>query len=290
MVRPAARREAAGHLEHEHQVSERRACRLLELHRSTCRYMARPRDDGELRTRLKRLAAANPRYGCPRLHAIVRREGFAVNHKKTHRIYCEEGLQVRRKTRRKRLSGLRAPLEPAARPNQRWSVDFLSDQLSDGRRFRILTLVDDFTRQCLAAEAGISITGETVARVLDDAAGRQGGYPEIVTCDNGPEFAGRTLQEWGRLRNVRINFIEPGKPMQNAFIESFNGKFRDECLNENWFLGLEDARGIIGNYVKVYNGYRPHRSLGGATPDEFLRKEARLPSGIREGELACQAV
>jgi len=290
MVRPAARREAAGHLEEKHHISERRACRVLDLNRSTRRYAAIPKDDGEVRMQLKKLAAANPRYGCPRLYMIIRRNGVVVNHKKIHRIYREEGLQVRRKTRRKRLSGLRAPLVPAIRPNQRWSVDFVSDQLGDGRRFRVLTLVDDYTRQCLAAEAGISITGEAVTRVLDRVAARAGGYPEAITCDNGPEFAGRSVQEWGRVRGARINFIEPGKPMQNAYIESFNGKFRDECLNENWFLGLEDARSIISNYIKEYNSYRPHRALGGATPDEFLRKEARLPSGSQARETACQVV
>lgn len=278
MVRPAAWREAACHLVTEYRVSERRACEALDMHRSTKRYEARPRDDRDLRLRLKRLAADRPRYGCPRLYELLRREGILVNHKKVHRLYREEGLQVRRKTRRKRLSALRAPLEAATRPNQRWSVDFVSDQLADGRRLRVLTLVDDFSRKCLAAEPGISITGDSVCRILDGAARTAGGYPEVITCDNGPEFASRALQVWAQNKNIRLNFIEPGKPMQNAYIESFNGKFRDECLNQSWFSDMESTRQVIGGYITEYNDYRPHRGLGGMTPNDFLRKEAaRLP-------------
>lgn len=288
MVRPAARREAAGHIQKQFSISERRACRTMALHRSSKRYDARPRDDQAVRKRLKKLAAEKPRYGCPRLYEILRRDGIVVNHKKVHSIYLEEGLQVRRKSRRKRLRDLRMPLATATGSNQRWSIDFVSDQLADGRRFRVCTLVDDYSRRCLAAEVGLSIMGSDDCRILTAAAERAGGKPEAITCDNGPEFAGRTVQMWAQEQNVRINFIEPGKLMQNAYIESFNGKFRDECLNENWFTELETTREIIAAYVVEYNSYRPHSALGGQTPDEFLRKEVRLPMGSQGGETACQ--
>lgn len=288
MVRPAARREAAGHIQAAHGISERRACRILMLHRATRRYVAKPHDDSPVRKKLKKLAAEKPRYGCPRLLAIIRREGMIVNHKKLHRIYKEEGLQVRRSTRKKRFRGLRVPLEPAAKANQRWSVDFVSDQLSDGRRFRALTLVDDFSRRCLRIEAATSIPGTAVARTLDQVAAKIG-YPESLTSDNGPEFSGKVMEAWANLHGVRLHFIEPGKPMQNGFVESFNGKFRDECLNQHWFLGLEHARELIRQFVDEYNEYRPHRALGGATPNDIWRKETRLPSGSNAEE-TCQAV
>lgn len=288
MVKAADRRPAARLLQGKYDVSERRTCQVLQLHRSSARYSPTPRDDSDIRNKLKKLAAEKPRYGCPRLLEIIRREGTIVNHKKLHRIYKEEGLQVRKKTRRKKYRGLRQPLPTSEHSNHRWSIDFVSDQLGDGRRFRVFNAVDDHTRFCIDSEPGFYMTGDKVVRILEKASIKYG-YPKIIVCDNGPEFTGRAFQTWAEKHGIRIHFIEPGKPTQNAFVESFNGKFRDECLNENWFLSLDHARKAISQYVKEYNEYRPHRSLGGKTPVEFYKKEEQLPMGS-SGELACQAV
>jgi putative transposase len=218
------------------------------------------------------------RWGYRRLCVLLRREGFQVNHKLIHRLYREEGLAVRRK-RRKRTAVARVPLPTSARPNEQWSLDFVSDALADGRKFRCLTLVDQFTRECPVIEVDTSLPGERVVRVLDRVIAVRG-TPRVITIDNGPELAGKALDAWAYRHGVLLDFIQPGKPVENAFIESFNGKFRDECLEQHWFLDLADARRLIEAYRQDYNEVRPHSSLGNATPAEFAEKQRSSSSSI----------
>jgi len=243
-------------------------CGLLGLHRSTMHYKNRKKDDSDIRKRLKELAQQRRRFGSPRLHILLRREGFLINHKRTERIYKEEGLSLRQRRRKKMASVLRVEMPQAEKPDQRWSMDFMSDCLYDGRRIRVLTVVDDYTRECLAIEVDTSINGVRVTNVLNRIAYMRS-LPEIITIDNGPEFAGRAMDAWAYQRDVKLNFIRLGKPMENAFVESFNGKFRDECLNDNWFMSLQQARDIIEAWRMDYNQERPHSSLGNLTPEEF---------------------
>jgi putative transposase len=193
------------------------------------------------------------------------------NHKRTERLYREEGLSLRLKKRKKRIAQLRVVMPQAERPNQRWSMDFVSDGLDNGRRFRVLTVVDDFTRECLTLEVDTSLNGRRVAQTLDRIAVFRD-LPESITVDNGPEFSGKVLDEWAYQNKVQLNFIRPGKPVENAYIESFNGKLRDECLNEHRFLSLQEARRIIEAWRQDYNNVRPHRSLNDLTPAEFVQK------------------
>lgn len=220
---------------------------------------------------MRELAALRRRFGSPRLHILLRREGLVINHKRTERIYGEEKLSLRVRKRRKRAPGLRVAMEPPKNINERWSMDFVSDSLFHGRKFRALTIVDDFTRESPAIEVDTSLSGLRVSRVLDQLAQTRG-LPEIITVDNGPEFASKALDEWAYRNGVKLHFIRPGKPVENCYIESFNGKFRDECLNEHWFSNLQEARKIIEAWRLDYNQYRPHSSLGDLTPDEFVRK------------------
>ena len=262
--------------------SERRACRLLEVHRSVARYQSQATEPAGLRERLCALAAERRRFGYRRLYLLLRREQFQVNHKRIYRLYCEEGLAVRRR-KRKRMCGVqRVPLAAPIRGNQRWSMDFMADSLMNGRKVRLLNVVDDFTRECLAAEVDTSLPGARVARVLDEIAFERGGFPETITVDNGPEFAGRVLDAWAYAHHVKLDFIDPGKPVQNAYIESFNGRVRDECLNEHWFTGLSQARKIISAWRLDYNEARPHSALGNLTPNEFAsRTGGTIPAGLQ---------
>src|SRR5437764_8704877 len=240
-------------------MSERHACRLMGLRRSTHRYRARKAErDAALRTRLKELAGKRMRFGYRRLTAMLVREGMSANHKRVYRLYREEGLAMRiRQRRRIRWSG--AVVKPAAsQPNQRWSMDFVSDCVSTGEVIRMLTIVDDCTRECPAIEVDTSLGGLRVRRVLDRIAG-EWGLPEAIVVDNGPAFRGRVLTAWSEERGVRLEFIQPGKPVQNAYIESFNGRLRDECLNANWFTSLSDARRKIENWRPHENRQRPTR-------------------------------
>ena len=238
--------------------SERRACELAGMGRSSYRYVPRRCEEAELRERLQALAAERRRFGYRRLTVMLRREGRTVNHKRVYRLYREEGLAVRRKRKGKRAAGAaRQPRTTPTRCQERWSMDFVSDALSDGRKFRSLNIVDDFNRECLATEVDTSIPGARVVRVLERL-GEVNGWPEVLVMDNGPEFAGQALDVWAYERQVRLHFIEPGKPVQNAFIESFNGKFRDECLNEHWFVTLADARQSLpkGTVLPQFAGRR----------------------------------
>lgn len=267
----ASRREAARYLQHNYQVSERRAGQLLRLSNSSLRYRSCRPADQELRQRLRELAAERPRYGYQRLWALLRREGRQVNHKRVYRLYSEEGLKLRRRRRRARAQVERVPLQLPSRADERYSMDFMRDTLADGRVFRTLNIVDDYTRECLAIEVDTSLPGARVARVLERlvATGRQ---PLHIIVDNGPEFASKALDQWAAMRGVSLRFIDPGKPVQNAFVESFNGKFRDECLNGHWFTSLEEARNVSEEWRVDYNEQRPHQSLQYKTPVEFARE------------------
>jgi putative transposase len=252
-------------------LSLRRSCKLVSLWRSTHSYKPKTGDDSLIRLRLRELAEHRRRFGSPRLHVLLKREGLVVNHKRTERLYREEGLSLRLKKRKRRPAGVRVKLPMPQMPNKRWSMDFVQDSLQDGRRFRMLTVVDDFSRECPTIEIDTSIGGFRVARVLDRIS-EQRGLPESITVDNGPEFAGKTLDEWAFHKGVKLNFIQPGKPVQNAYIESFNGRLRDECLNESWFKNLDEARTIIEDWRIDYNRVRPHSSLDDLTPEEYARR------------------
>jgi putative transposase len=268
MVSPSARREAVGWLQ-TRGTSLRRACRVVGLSTATWRYQRRanPTND-RLLARLHAHAAARSRFGYRRLHVLVGREGLAVNHKRLYRVYRAAGLQVRRRRRKRLTRGERVPLAPPSQRRERWSMDFTLDTLADGRAFRTLNIVDDFTRECVAIEVDRSLPGLRVARVLDRLQAAIG-LPQTIVVDNGPEFAGRTLDAWAYRTGVTLRFIRPGKPIENAYVESFNGKFRDECLNEHWFVNLADAKTAIEAWRIDYNTVRPHSSLDGATPDHF---------------------
>jgi putative transposase len=262
------------YVEVQYQISERHACRLVGLARSTNRYRARKAGrDAALRTRLKELAAKRMRFGYRRLTAMLTREGMASNHKRVYRLYREEGLAMRIRTRRRIRWQGPATSPAASRPNQRWSMDFVSDCVSSGRVIRMLTIVDGCTRECPAIEVDTSLGGLRVRRVLDRLASERG-LPEAIVVDNGPEFRGRALAAWSEERGVRLEFIQPGKPVQNAYAESFNGRLRDECLNANWFTSLNDARRKIEAWRQDYNQVRPHSSLNYMAPAEFAKKQA----------------
>ena len=254
-----------------HAVSARRVCHLVGLSRSRWHYRTRRGDDAELRERLRQLAAQRPRWGYQQLHILLRREGRQVNHKKVLRLYREEGLAVLRRRRKKRVAVQRVPLPVPSRRTERWSMDFVHDQLADGRPFRCFTLVDDFTRECIAIAVGHSLPGWRVGQILDRAIAERG-RPRSIVCDNGPEFAGRVLDLWAHQHGVALQFIRPGKPIENAFVESFNGKFRDECLSVNWFASLTDAQQQIDAWRQDFNELRPHRGLRSLTPAEFARR------------------
>jgi putative transposase len=252
----------------------RKACILVDLSRTAYDYQPHREDDTMLRNRLRELAGQRKRFGSPMLHLILKREHLVVNHKRTERIYKEEGLALRRKRRRKAAAGARMIIPAPERPNQKWSMDFVTDSTVTGRRFRALTIVDNYSRESPAIEVDTSLGGARVVRVLDRLADVRG-LPEAITVDNGPEFAGKVLDEWAYRKGVKLNFIRPGKPIENAFAESFNGRLRDECLNTNWFLSIKHAREIIESWRKDYNTFRPHSSLGGLTPAEFMELDGR---------------
>jgi len=248
----------------------------MQLSRSSYYYQAVPRDDEPLRRALREKAAQRRRFGYRRLVVLLRREGWTDNHKRIFRLYQEERLQVKRRIKKHTAKWRGKTPAAAQRPNQRWSLDFMSDQLADGRRIRLLNVVDDFTRECLAVEVDSSLSGQRVTRVLERLCAMHG-QPERLVSDNGPEFTGQAVDSWAYQRGVQWQFIEPGKPVQNAYIESFNGKFRDECLNEHWFERLEQARVIVEQWRRDYNEERPHSSLGQASGRRVNSLWRRLP-------------
>jgi putative transposase len=273
MVTPAAEREAVAHLKFEHEMSERRACELLTCCRMTIRYASVRPDDALLRDRMKAIAHERRRFGYRRIHVLLRREGVTVNHKRLFRLYREEKLTVRKRGGRKRALGTRAPMLVPLMPNQRWSLDFVSDQFTDCRRFRVLTVVDDCTRECLALIADTSLSGLRVARELHQIIAQRGS-PKMIVSDNGTEFTSNAILNWADEAKVDWHYIAPGKPQQNGFIESFNGKLRDEKLNDTLFSTLHQARVELATWRNDYNHHRPHSGLGWLTPSEFAKSAA----------------
>ena len=280
MVSPQARREAVTVLMTERDFGVTRACGLLQISRALYRYQSRRPECAGLRERIAEIAALKRRYGYRRVHVLLRREGWRVNRKLTYRLYRQAGLAVRRRKRKRIGPFERKPLPKPTAANRSWSMDFVSDGLADGRRIRCLAIVDDCTRECVALEVDTSITGTRVKAVLEQLADTRG-LPRSITVDHGPEFEGQVLDAWAYRSNVQLSFIRPGKPNENAYIESFNGKFRDECLNEHWFVTMAQARRSIESWRIEYNTERPHSSLGDLTPEEFAerslaRKEERV--------------
>lgn len=250
-------------------LSQRRSCALVGLERKTFRYRSRRPRREELRARLRDLAEERVRWGYRRLHVLLCREGIQANHKAVYRLYREEGLAVRRR-KRKRVSVPRRPMLVPRRVNERWSMDYMSDVLRGGRRIRIFNVVDDLSREGLASEVDTSLPAGRVIQILEEIA-LERGYPERIVCDNGPEFRSRVLDEWAYERGISLDFIQPGKPIQNPYVESFNGKMRDECLNVHWFADLAEARSMIEEWRRDYTQVRPHSSLGNRTPSEFAQ-------------------
>jgi putative transposase len=276
MVTPAARREAVAHLCEVHGVSQRRACSAIGVDRASIRYRGRRPDDGAVRSRLRELAVERRRFGWRRLKVLLSREGVRMNHKKLRRLYVEERLQVRRRIGRKRAAPIRVPLLPAQRPNQRWSMDFVHDTLVDGRKIRILSVVDDFTRENLCLVVDTSLPAARVIRELKAVIAVRG-LPRQCVSDNGPEFTSLAMLRWAQDLHLDWRYIDPGKPQQNAFIESFNGRLRDEFLNETLFTSLRQARVEFARWQRDYNTERPHSALGDLTPIEYATRIASLP-------------
>ena len=271
MVKPAAYRRAVGFVQAEMKLSTRRSCKALGFARSSMTYEPRRAQPPGLVERMKALATQRPRFGYRRLHTLLAREGFKVNHKRVYRLYRLEGLSVRKKARRKLAGHVeRTVLPPPTQPNERWSMDFMRDRFGESRKFRTFNLVDEFSRECPAIEVDTSIRTARVIRVLDTVVDERG-LPDEILIDNGPEFTSQALEDWAHHRGVKLTFIRPGKPNDNPYIESFNGKFRDECLNEHWFTTLDDARATIEAWRRDYNQVRPHSSLNNMTPEEFAR-------------------
>ena len=275
MVGPRARTEAVAVARAAMEISERRACGLLVVARGTCRYEAVIRQaNEELRQKLREVAMVRRRFGYRRLHVLLQRDGYAVNHKRVYRLYVEEQLWVRKRSRQRRVALPRAPLRVPGQVNEVWSADFVSDALASGRRFRALNIVDDFSREAPAIEVDTSLGGIRVTRVLDRLK-QERGLPVQIRSDNGPEFISKAVEQWAYENGVEWHFIAPGKPIENAYVESFNAHFRDECLNENWFTDLADARRKIEAWRQDYNRRRPHSSLGYRTPEEFAEVAAQ---------------
>ncbi|WP_143276137.1 IS3 family transposase [Brevundimonas diminuta] len=268
LVGPAAMRQAVAHLKAAFGVSERRACSIIKADRKSVRYRSCRQPDTALRERLRALAVERRRFGYRRLFVLLRREGEASGKNRIYRLYREEGLTVRKRRSRRRAIGTRAPILVEARPNARWSLDFVHDQFATGRRFRILNVVDDVTRECLAAIPDTSISGRRVARELTALIARRG-RPAMIVSDNGTEFTSTAILAWAQDHGVDWHYIAPGKPTQNGFVESFNGRMRDELLNESLFFSLDHARQKVAAWALDYNTRRPHSSIGYLTPEAF---------------------
>jgi transposase InsO family protein len=287
MVGPAAKRDAVAHLRNVLGMSERRACTLVSADRKMIRYRSHRPPDIELRARLRELANQRRRFGYRRLYIMLRDEGEPSGINRIYRLYRQEGLTVRRRKARRRAIGTRTPILVEARVNARWSLDFVHDQLAKGRRFRILNIVDDVTRECLAAVPDTSISGKRVARELTELIGRRG-KPGMIVSDNGTEFTSNAILGWAKDQRVAWHYIAPGKPMQNGYIESFNGRMRDELLNESLFMDIDQARRLIGAWITDYNTARPHSSLGYKTPAAYAGT-LTAPKGVTLAEALIAA-
>lgn len=253
----------------------------MSLDRNTLRYRSQRRDDSRLRMRIREIAERKRRYGCPRIYVRLRREGWTVNHKTVERLYREEGLSLRRRARKKATAVPRVALPPPNQLGRCYAMDFVHDRLATGRRFKCLTMIDLCSKEVPVIEADNFIGGERVCRILDRLfTGRP--LPETVILDNGPEFSGMALDAWAGQHGVQLHFIQPGKPIQNAFIESFNGKFRDECLNEHWFLTVLEAQVVIEAWRQEYNEERTHSAIGNMTPMEFIHNHQTRTQAAQE--------
>jgi len=270
VVKATQRREAVAYLRSHYGVSERRACRIVGQPRSVQWYKSQRPPQHALKRRIKELAEVRVRYGYKRIHVLLRREGWPINHKRVHRLYCELGLQLRVRRPRRHVSAAhrQPPKRLARRANEAWSMDFMADQLVDGRRLRLLTVVDVCTRECLAIDVGRALRSEDVVRVLAKLAAARGA-PRRIFCDNGSEFQSRLVDLWAYTQKVQLEFSRPGKPTDNAHIESFNGSLRDECLNVHWFTSLADAKEKLNAWRIDYNESRPHKALNHRTPREY---------------------
>lgn len=243
------------------------------------------KDDRVLRKRICEIAEIRVRYGYQRIYVLLRREGWHVNHKRVYRIYCEEGLHLRHKRPRRRVAAAHRMSRPdLSRIDQCWSMDFVADNLFNGRRIRALTIVDNLSRECLAIHVDQAIKGQGVVQVMERLRLFNDRCPERIQVDNGPEFISKDLDKWAYENGVTLDFSRPGKPTDNALIESFNGSFRDECLNSNWFLSVDDAKKKVEDWRRDYNGFRPHSSLGNLTPEQFRKQHIESPKFLK---LAC---
>lgn len=283
-MRPAARREVVRYLQKEYDLSQRRACDLVKCHRGTARHISQVKDDGRLRERLRQLADENRAWGYRMLCAQLKLQGWRVNHKRIHRLYVEEQLALRPRGR-KRIRGDKHghPPDPKA-VNEVWTMDFMSDALSNGRTFRILNIIDAFTRQCHGMEVDTSLSGERVVRTLECLVLLHG-RPQRIQIDNGPEFRCKVLEVWAQKESIELYFIDPGKPNQNSRIESFNSRFRAECLDQEWFLSLAEARRIIETWRQRYNSERPHSSLGYLPPNTWVKRHLEETNSTKESSL-----
>jgi transposase InsO family protein len=294
MVGPVAKREAVAHLQAAMSLSERRACSMVGADRKMIRYRSRRPPEVALRGRLRELANERRRFGYRRLFILLRHEGEPSGINRIYRLYREEGLTVRKRRSRRRAVGTRAPILVEARPNARWSLDFVHDQFACGRRFRVLNIVDDVTRECLAAIPDTSISGRRVARELSELIARRG-KPGMIVSDHGTEFTSNAILAWSKDQRVEWHYIAPGKPMQNGFCESFNGRMRDELLNETLFFGLDHARTAIAEWADDYNERRPHSALGYITPAAYAANltatddRLRNPDQLRRSSVAPPA-
>lgn len=270
MVSPTRKRDGVAVLQSQYRITTRRACALVGQNRSTQLYHSKRSDASPLRIRIRELAAARPRYGYRRIHTLLQREGWKDNIKRVYRLYRLEGLGVRSKSRKKRRAISRVAPDAASAPGERWAIDFVHDSLDGHRPFRVLSVVDVFSRKSEVLEPGSSFSGARVAALLDKAAG--GRLPKVITADNGTEFTSKALDAWAFERGVKLDFTTPGKPTENGFVESFQGRFRDECLNAEVFRDLEDARDKIHAWRDDYNEHRPHSALGNLSPFEYLRR------------------
>lgn len=272
MVSPRAKRDVVEFLIENKKLKIDRALKLVGLQTSTYYYKKSfQKDDEVLKQKLIELSQSRVRWGFPRILNLIRRHGFKDNHKRIHRLYSEANLQLQKRYKKKKKIHLRLILNLVTRPNQRWSMDFVCDEISSGKRFRCFNVVDDFTHECILIKVDTSLKSEKLVSAFKTLSLARN-LPEEIVCDNGPEFISQNLDIWAYQNNVKLKFIQPGRPTQNAYIESFNGKFRDECLNQHWFLNLEEARKIIEEWRKDYNEFRPHRSLKMKTPNEFARE------------------
>jgi putative transposase len=275
VVGPTAKKSAACAIVLERKIAKARACRVLGLNRSTLNYKNRPKDDEKLSSRMQQLASQNRRWGVVTIHDVCKREGLVVNPKRSLRLYRKLRLQIKLRPKKKKGNVIRMPIAKPRAPNEVWSMDFIFDRLANGRALKILNVVDDFSRRCVGQIVASSITGKSLA----DFFSRMDILPRVLRCDNGPEFWSSAFQSWAQ-KKVMIDFIQPGKPQQNAFVESFNGKFREQFLNENLFFSIDHAKELTDEWREIYNDFRPHRSLDGKTPKEFeieFRKSYQQP-------------